>query len=765
MNIAKKLVEALREKKKPSAYDSQAVVNRIENGTAWVRIYGGIDETPVQMSIDAEPGDIVNVRVSGGKAWITGNNTAPPTDDKTAKNAMQAAKKTNKDLKVIEHKIENGDFDGKDGRSVTAVITQYCLANANAIPVGQTFEDIQYSQWQTTIPTYVGGKYYWMRLEIHYSDGTVEYNDPIFDLGTQVSQEAEIAAREAASAAEDAEEIAQAALDGVGNISNHFWADSTGVHVAENEGTVASGASQTVSSNGTVMMRNGKLVTSWTGSGSGDAAINFYDCSNASARTADLVASYGRAGITQYINNIVAMALTVSGLSFYSPDSSHDLQAVFGSSGINLYAAGKLAMALAAGQLTFYDSDGITPITTLGAAQEIIGKLSGGHVVINATGAHIYKGTDEIAHLGYDTGKAEGESPDEAKPYFTIGSRGGNLGNFSVAVGYLPVASGYCAYASGVDATASGDFSRAEGFGMNGAGDRTEATGVCARAAGRMAQATDDYAHAEGEYAEASGKHSYAKGVGVTAEGDYSHAEGVAAVAEGDYSHAEGTGTKAEYDNQTVFGKYNEVGVPNLFAVGNGTSDYNRSTAMAVDLEGNIKVRGKLYINCGADSTGGTSIFDAIYPVGAIYMSVNSTSPATLFGGTWERITGKFLLSATDGGSSGASQAAGRTGGSADAIVPYHKHSVKKVSNGITGGSHEHVAMKQLAEKVGSGTSYPRVFSPDSTTSGTTPRNTSSESHNHDLPAHDTEYVGTSGNTAGANMPPYLAVYVWKRTA
>ena len=65
------------------------------------------------------------------------------------------------------------------------------------------------------------------------------------------------------------------------------------------------------------------------------------------------------------------------------------------------------------------------------------------------------------------------------------------------------------------------------------------------------------------------------------------------------------------------------------------------------------------------------NIFDLIYPVGSIYMSVNSTSPETLFGGSWERITGKFLLSATDDGSTGtdvqstASVAPGSSGGEA----------------------------------------------------------------------------------------------------
>ena len=54
-----------------------------------------------------------------------------------------------------------------------------------------------------------------------------------------------------------------------------------------------------------------------------------------------------------------------------------------------------------------------------------------------------------------------------------------------------------------------------------------------------------------------------------------------------------------------------------------------------------------------------TSIFELIYPVGSIYMSVNSTSPASLFGGTWEQIKDTFLLSAGD------TYTAGATGGSA----------------------------------------------------------------------------------------------------
>lgn len=75
-----------------SPLDSQAEVLRIdEDGTAWVHLPGGVDETPVRLTINADIGDTVQVRLSGGRAWITGNQTAPPTDDKTAIAARRLA--------------------------------------------------------------------------------------------------------------------------------------------------------------------------------------------------------------------------------------------------------------------------------------------------------------------------------------------------------------------------------------------------------------------------------------------------------------------------------------------------------------------------------------------------------------------------------------------------------------------------------------------------------------------------------------------------
>lgn len=85
--IKKDFLEAMRGagQTKTQAYDTPATVLRTDGDTLWVHIDGGVDETPIKRTIDARPGDVVQVRVGGGRAWATGNQTAPPTDDTKAK--------------------------------------------------------------------------------------------------------------------------------------------------------------------------------------------------------------------------------------------------------------------------------------------------------------------------------------------------------------------------------------------------------------------------------------------------------------------------------------------------------------------------------------------------------------------------------------------------------------------------------------------------------------------------------------------------------
>ncbi|MGN0760135.1 MAG: phage baseplate protein [Candidatus Ventricola sp.] len=119
-----------------------------------------------------------------------------------------------------------------------------------------------------------------------------------------------------------------------------------------------------------------------------------------------------------------------------------------------------------------------------------------------------------------------------------------------------------------------------------------------------------------------------------------------------------------------------------------------------------------------------------IYPIGSIYISVNSTSPASLFGGTWESIGGRFLLGAD------ATYTAGSMGGEAThlltiAEMPTHRHAAP-----VTGdGSYISTGYEIVS------TTY----------------------HGPGITSLAAETAESGGSTPHNNMPPYLAVYMWKR--
>ena len=157
-----------------------------------------------------------------------------------------------------------------------------------------------------------------------------------------------------------------------------------------------------------------------------------------------------------------------------------------------------------------------------------------------------------------------------------------------------------------------------------------------------------------------------------------------------------------------------------------------------------FNVNGTLKVN-------NTNIFDLIYPVGSIYISVNSTNPEVLFGGTWEQIQGKFLLGMS------SSYPAGSQGGEAThtltgSEIPLHGHYLGQQGNtsrmlptnhATTDPSHEYY----VTEVESSGSTYlkPNVTWGGYLTAGT--------------------LIDTPYGQAHNNMPPYLAVAMWKRTA
>lgn len=139
-----------------------------------------------------------------------------------------------------------------------------------------------------------------------------------------------------------------------------------------------------------------------------------------------------------------------------------------------------------------------------------------------------------------------------------------------------------------------------------------------------------------------------------------------------------------------------------------------------------------------ADKLDKNSIIDIIYPVGSIYMSVNNVSPQTFLGGTWVQIQDTFLLSA------GSTYTAGSTGGEAT-----HKlvaNELPKVQGTLPHISHgEHKLTGVFTLNYGGNSNYEGAYSSTS---------------------NNARYLMSFGNDqAHNNMPPYLTVYMWKRTA
>lgn len=193
------------------------------------------------------------------------------------------------------------------------------------------------------------------------------------------------------------------------------------------------------------------------------------------------------------------------------------------------------------------------------------------------------------------------------------------------------------------------------------------------------------------------------------------------------------------------------------------------------------------------DAIGGSpSPLDA-YPVGAIYLSMSATSPQTLFGGTWSKLEGRFLM-CTD-----SSHAAGTTGGSNDAVVVSHTHSGESDTDGshthsISGGSHGHSGstgtagshshsmgadVLKVSSKVtkcgttGSNIYWYAIQHYNTGTAGSHSHSVSvntGSSHSHTMTSAGGHYHNLTIDSAGQsgtnkNMPKYIAVNAWQRTA
>lgn len=227
--LVKTIISAIeeRDKKKTHALDTSAIVSRVDGSTAWVKFAGSDMETPVKETISVKKGDKVQVRSSKGKAWIVGNETAPPTDDTLAKQALNKSEKAigtadnAASMTIVEdvmwylasaldegvtvdtagwtreaqeataslpylwcyHEYTRGNgskFNSEPviighytegGAGITAVQPQYYLSTSSTSCTG--------GSWGSSF-TYLSGYYIWTREQITLSDSTVTYSTPIY---------------------------------------------------------------------------------------------------------------------------------------------------------------------------------------------------------------------------------------------------------------------------------------------------------------------------------------------------------------------------------------------------------------------------------------------------------------------------------------------------------------------------------------------------------------------------------------------------------
>lgn len=180
-------------------------------------------------------------------------------------------------------------------------------------------------------------------------------------------------------------------------------------------------------------------------------------------------------------------------------------------------------------------------------------------------------------------------------------------------------------------------------------------------------------------------------------------------------------------------------------------------------------------------------ILNTVYPVGSLYTSFNSTSPANIIGGTWEQIENCFLMAA------GSSYAIGTSGGSATHTHTSAAHTHTTAGHTLTTSempSHTHIvrgfnAPSNIAGttrlelqddghlvqynagggsvwytgKTQGGTAYYRTVTIG--TDGYSDYAGGGASHSHGNTGSTTP--GATG--ASSSLPPYKTIYMWQRTA
>lgn len=513
MGLEKELAQVINNLNKGGTkpYDTSAVVKRVEGNTAWVHIDGGVEETPVEMTIACKAGDTVKVRLSGGMAYLLGNNTAPPTDDRTALEALGTAGMARRTATGAA-KVAN-TTEQRTRPAITSMITYYKLSNGT--PAQPTEES--HAGWSQDEPEWDPESDEQLYYSVRYRtvQGIITWTNP-----------------HVLSSYANLNILQNAILLEVGEGSTiGFLVDSNGENILDsnNEEFIAKLGSIT-DAYARVEVKSREILQEVSETYVNQGTSSIQSLSSVMKQTAEGVDIYAtingeESDTHSHIDND-SFDIVKNGVKIGS----------FSIDGLNIRASdGSLLASLGYGEGASSSGTAYAPFYDLGRRKDEteIGNwsMSEGH---NTTASGY------ISH-------AEGEETIASGNYsHAEGVRAQATDSGAHAEGRGAVASGLSSHAEG-SSTASGTDSHAEGSGTTASGTDSHAEGSNTTASGRSS-------HAEGEYTIASGIRSHASGFRTYASGDDQFVMGRYNSTNNQYALIIGNGTgDYAYQRKTVF--------------------------------------------------------------------------------------------------------------------------------------------------------------------------------------------------------------------
>lgn len=162
----------------------------------------------------------------------------------------------------------------------------------------------------------------------------------------------------------------------------------------------------------------------------------------------------------------------------------------------------------------------------------------------------------------------------------------------------------------------------------------------------------------------------------------------------------------------------------------------NPNNKFAIDSEGNITANSITLVNSSNNPISYDEIFDRIYPVGSIYLSVNNTNPSQIFGGTWKQIAKGRTLVGVDPYDTDFNEVK-KTGGSK--FLQAHSHTLKGNTNVGSSKNCGYWNLPSLIEGYNYGETKD-IF-------------------------HYNTFTTDTGRGNSENLQPYYTCYIWARIA